>query len=63
LDGWIGKVERCKSPGADPIPSELVQADGETLHSEICKLVKLIWNKEKLPHQWKHSIVIYSQKG
>jgi hypothetical protein len=28
------------------------------LHSEIHKLIKLTWNKEKLPHQWKESIVV-----
>jgi hypothetical protein len=27
------------------------------LHSEIHKLIKLIWNKEELPHQCKKSIV------
>jgi hypothetical protein len=28
------------------------------LHSEIDKLIKLIWSEEKLPYQWKQSIVI-----
>jgi hypothetical protein len=28
------------------------------LHSEIHKLIMLIWNKEELPHQWKESIVV-----
>jgi hypothetical protein len=46
------------SPGAHHIPAELIQAGGETLHSEIPKLIKLIWNKEELPHQWKESIVV-----
>jgi hypothetical protein len=53
----IGKLKRYKSPGADQIPAELIQAGGETLHSEIHKLIKLIWNKE-LPHQWKESTVV-----
>jgi hypothetical protein len=35
-----------------------VVGGGKTLHSEIHKLFKLIWNKEKLPHQWKESIVL-----
>jgi hypothetical protein len=52
-------MKRYKSPGADQIPAELIQAEGrgETLHSEIHKLIKLIWNKE-LPHQWKESVVV-----
>jgi hypothetical protein len=28
------------------------------LRSEIHKLIKLIWNKEELPHQWKESVVV-----
>jgi hypothetical protein len=30
----------------------------KTLHSEIHKLIMLIWNKGELPHQWKDSIVV-----
>jgi hypothetical protein len=48
-----GKLKRHNSPGADQIP-----AGGETLHSEIHKLIKLIWNKEEMPHQRKASIVM-----
>jgi hypothetical protein len=45
-------------PGSDQIPAELIQAGGESLHSEIHKLIMLVWNKEELPHQWKESIVV-----
>jgi hypothetical protein len=54
----VGKLKRYKSPGVDQIPSELNQAGGETLCSEVHKLMKLIWNREELPHQWKESIVV-----
>jgi hypothetical protein len=54
----IGKLKRYKSPGVDQIPAELIQTGGETLRSEIHKLIKLIWNKEELPHQWKESVVV-----
>jgi hypothetical protein len=57
-----GKLKRYKSPRVDQIPAELVQAGGKTLHSEIHKLIKLIWNKEELPHQWKVSIVVHIHK-
>jgi hypothetical protein len=60
----IRKMKRYKAPGSDQIPAELIQAAGKTLHSEIHKLIMLIRNKEKLPHQWKESICCtYSQKG
>jgi hypothetical protein len=54
----IGKLKRFKSPGIDQIPAELIQAGEEILHSEIHKLIKLIWNKEEFPHQWRKLTVI-----
>jgi hypothetical protein len=38
----IGKLKRYKCPSVDHIPAELIQAGGETLRSEIHKLIKLI---------------------
>jgi hypothetical protein len=38
----IGELKSYKSPGVDQIPAELIQAGGETLRSEIHKLIKLI---------------------
>jgi hypothetical protein len=54
----VGKLKSCKSPAVDQILAELIQAEGETFRSEIHKLVKLIWNKEELSHQWKESIMV-----
>jgi hypothetical protein len=60
----VAKLKRYKSPGSDQIPAEMIQlvvvveGGGGTLHSEIRKLTKLIWNKEELPHQWKESILV-----
>jgi hypothetical protein len=38
----IGKLKSYKSPGVDQIPAELIQAGGETLRSDIHKLIKLV---------------------
>jgi hypothetical protein len=54
----IGKLQRYKSLGTDQIPAEVIKAGGETLHSKIYKLSHSIWNKEKLPQQWKDSITV-----
>jgi hypothetical protein len=61
----IGKLKSYKSPDTDQIPSELIKAEGETLYSEIHKLICCIWNKEELPQQWKESIIvpIYKKGG
>jgi hypothetical protein len=53
----IGKLKSYKSPGTDQIPAELIKAAGETLCSEIHKLICSVWNKEELPQQWKESII------
>jgi hypothetical protein len=44
-------LKRYKSPGIDQIRAEMIQAGGETLCSEILKLLKSFWNKEELPEQ------------
>jgi hypothetical protein len=54
----IGKLKSYKSPGTDNIPAELIKAGGETLYSEIYRLICCIWNKEELPQQWKESIIV-----
>jgi hypothetical protein len=54
----IGKLKSYKSPGTDQILAELVKAEGETLYSEIHRLICSIWNKEELPQQWKESIIV-----
>jgi hypothetical protein len=54
----IGKLKSCKSPGTDQILAELIKTWGETLCSEIHKLICSIWNKEELPQQRKESIIV-----
>jgi hypothetical protein len=54
----IGKLKSYKSPGTDQIPTELIKAGGETLYSEIHRLICSMWNKEELPQQWKESIIV-----
>jgi hypothetical protein len=52
----FGKLKSYKSPGTDQIPTELIKAGGETLCSEIHRLICSIWGKEEFPKQWKESI-------
>ena len=53
----IDKLKSHKSPGIDQIPAELIKAGGRTICLEIHKLITFIWKKEKLPEEWKESII------
>ena len=54
----IDKLKSHKSPGNDNIPAELIKAGGRKFCLEIHKLFTSIWKKEKLPEEWKESIII-----
>jgi len=54
----IDKLKSHKSPGIDEIPAELFKAGGRTICLEIHKLITSILKKEKLPEEWKESIII-----
>jgi hypothetical protein len=54
----VGKFKRYKFPCTDQISVELKKVGGETLYSEIHRLICSIWNKEELPQQWKESIFV-----
>jgi hypothetical protein len=58
----IGKLKRYKSPGTDQILAELLEEGGETLCSEIHRLIHSIWNREELPQKWKESIILQIHK-
>ena len=57
----IGKLKSHKSPGIDEIPAELIKTEGGTICGEIHKLFTSIW-KEKLPEEWKESIIVPTYK-
>ena len=54
----IDKLKCHKSPGIDQIPAELIKAGGRTLCLKIHKLNTFILKKEKLPEEWKESIIV-----
>jgi hypothetical protein len=56
-------LKRYKSSSSDQIPAEVIEAGGETLRSEIHKLINSVWNKEELPALWKESVVPIHKKG
>jgi len=54
----IDKLKSHKSPDIDQIPAELIKEGRRTICLEIYKLMISIWKKEKLPEEWKESIII-----
>jgi hypothetical protein len=51
-------LKKHKSQGSDQILAAMIQAGGETLQSEIHKLISSIWDKKYSPTQWKESIIV-----
>jgi hypothetical protein len=58
----IATSKKCKSPGSDQIPAELIQPGRETLLPAIHEVINYIWNKEELPNEWKESVVLLFHK-
>ena len=58
----VGKLKRHKSPGMDKIPTQFIKAGGRTTRSEIQKLKNSVWNEEKLPAEWKESLIAHIYK-
>jgi len=54
----IDKLKSHKLPGIDQILAELIKAGGRTICFEIHKLITSIRKKEKLPEEWKESIIV-----
>jgi hypothetical protein len=54
----IGKLKSHKLPGIDQIPAEMIKVGGKTMCLEIHKIITSIWKKEKLPEEWKESIIV-----
>jgi len=54
----IEMLKSHKSPGIDQIPTELIKVGGRTIRCEIPQLIISIWNKEKLPEEWKESTIV-----
>jgi len=58
----IDKLKSHKSQGIDQIPAKLIKVGGRTLCLEIHKLITSIWEREKLPEEWKESITVTIHK-
>ena len=54
----IEKLKSHKSLGMDQIPVELIKSGCRTIRCAIHKLSIAVWNKEKLPKEWKESIIV-----
>ena len=58
----IEQLKSRKSPGIDEIQAVLIKAGGRTIFCAIHKLIISIWNKKKLPEEWKDSIILLIHK-
>jgi len=53
----IQKTKNNKAPGEDNIVAELIKHGGEALVDAMYKLIRTIWETEKMPERWKLGII------
>jgi hypothetical protein len=53
------KIKSDISLCTDQIPTELIQAGGDTLRLDIHRPINYDWNKEELSQQWKESVILF----
>jgi hypothetical protein len=54
----IATLTKYKSLGSDEILAQLIQVVCEALRSEIHQFPNSVWDKEKLPDQWRETIIL-----
>ena len=53
----VQKLKNYKAPETDNIPAELFRYGGNELVKHLHIIIKDIWQKEKMPTEWKLSII------
>ena len=54
----VKSLKKGKSPGIDNIPGELVQAGGDAVIGDLCKICNKIWQTGEWPILWTQSLII-----
>jgi len=54
----IRSLRNNKAAGTDRIHSELIKYGGNKLLSRIYDLVRQVWEEERIPEEWKETIVV-----
>ena len=52
------KLKNNKAAGADGIHPELIKYGGNELLNRMCELVRQIWEEERIPEEWKETIIV-----
>jgi hypothetical protein len=55
----IHQLKDNNAPGNDNITSEMIKVAGPVLWTQIHELIINIWNKEKIPDDWKIGKIFY----
>ena len=58
VEAAVKSLKKGKSAGADNVPAELVQAEGEALVSALLTVCNKIWQTAEWPTPWTQSLII-----
>jgi hypothetical protein len=59
----ISNLRNNKAVGTDGINSELIKYGGNKLLSRIYELVRQVWEEERIPEEWKETVVPIHKRG
>ncbi|XP_039285400.1 uncharacterized protein LOC120351606 [Nilaparvata lugens] len=57
LERAIAALKNNKAPGEDGILSEMIKSGGDRLKKELYGLIVMVWREEKMPDDWKTSMI------
>jgi len=58
----MGNLRNNKAAGTDGIHLELIKYGGNKLLNRIYEIVRQIWEEERIPEEWKETIIIHIYK-
>ena len=54
----ITRLKKGRSPGLDAISAEMISSTLEVSLKKLHKLFNEVWKKEKIPHEWRKSLIV-----
>lgn len=58
VEAAVKALKSNKAPGRDGITAEILKKGGGVVIGKLWELIKIIWEREEIPEEWRESIVV-----